>query len=323
MSDEKKLNRILYIYGVLLEGGTFNKKKIIEKFGVSEQGITRDIKAIREFCSKYTNSKNGYVLHYNRKVNQYYFLKKSNNIFTREDVLAITKILLESRAFNKEEMNHLINVVLEQVDSEQQKGINVIIRNELFNYEPLKHNTNLLHLLWDLSEFIRHKDVIEINYVKSDNNETKRSIEPVAIIFSEYYFYLLGNVEGRDYDSPSIFRVDRIKSFKLKGKKYNIPETKRFEDGEFRKRVQFMYAGNLMRIKFEYWGESIDAVLERLPTAKIINKTENKYLLQADVYGKGIIMWILSQANHIKVLEPIDFKEEIKKTIAEMKNIYD
>ena len=46
-----------------------------------------------------------------------------------------------------------------------------------------------------------------------------RTIEPVGILFSEYYFYLAAFIEGIDKDkhfqnpqdnSPTIYRIDRI-----------------------------------------------------------------------------------------------------------------
>lgn len=51
-----------------------------------------------------------------------------------------------------------------------------------------------------------------------------------------------------------------------------IPYSNRFEEGEFRKRIQFMYGGKLQNITFMYYGSDVDSVLDRLPTAKILEK---------------------------------------------------
>lgn len=45
-------------------------------------------------------------------------------------------------------------------------------------------------------------------------------------------------------------------------------------------------------------------------------------LFEADVYGDGIKMRILSQGRRIKVISPDDFVEEMKKEIELMKNQY-
>ena len=63
-------------------------------------------------------------------------------------------------------------------------------------------------------------------------------------------------------------------------------------------------------------------MLDRVPTAKIVDKYDNKYLVEAEVYGKGIIMWILSQGSKIKLLEPKEFVNELIEQIDCMKENY-
>jgi hypothetical protein len=67
-----------------------------------------------------------------------------------------------------------------------------------------------------------------------------------------------------------------------------------------------------MKVKFEFFGSLLETVIDRLPTAKLIRKYENKYLIAAEVFGKGIIMWILSQGSTIKVISQDSLVEEIK-----------
>ena len=84
---------------------------------------------------------------------------------------------------------------------------------------------------------------------------------------------------------------------------YHIPYRDRFEEGEFRKRVQFMYGGKLRKVKFEYTGFSVEAVLDRLPTAQILSEDSGKYVIAAEVFGDGIDMWLRSQGDLIKVVK--------------------
>ena len=76
---------------------------------------------------------------------------------------------------------------------------------------------------------------------------------------------------------------------------FKVPYKDRFQEGEFRKRVQFMYGGKLEKIRFKYIGPSIEAVLDRLPTAKIVSQDESGWTVEAEVFGKGIDMWLRSQ----------------------------
>lgn len=101
---------------------------------------------------------------------------------------------------------------------------------------------------------------------------------------------------------PTIYRIDRIKKLRVLDERFHIPYTDRFEEGEFRKRIQFMLGGRLQKVRFVYSGIDIDAILDRLPTAKILSEEGGKYVVEAEVFGKGIDMWLRSQGEIIEVL---------------------
>lgn len=50
---------------------------------------------------------------------------------------------------------------------------------------------------------------------------------------------------------------------------------------------------------FKYSGKDVNAVLDRLPTAKIIAEEDGIYTVSAEVFGKGIDMWLRSQGDLI------------------------
>ena len=61
-----------------------------------------------------------------------------------------------------------------------------------------------------------------------------------------------------------------------------------------------MYGGGLQKIRFRYIGPSIEAVLDRLPTAQIIEQDDEGWTVQAEVFGKGIEMWLRSQGDYVQ-----------------------
>lgn len=128
-------------------------------------------------------------------------------------------------------------------------------------------------------------------------------MKPIAIMFSEYYFYIIGFMADDSKNFPTIFRIDRIANMIVTKQNFNIPYKDKFNDGEFRKRVQFMYSGELRRIMFEFNGPSIEAVLDRLPTSEIIGEKNGAYTICTESYGNGIDMWLKSQGNYVHLLE--------------------
>ena len=63
-----------------------------------------------------------------------------------------------------------------------------------------------------------------------------------------------------------------------------------------------MYSGELRRVKFAYSGPSIEAVLDRLPTAEILAEKGGCYTVSAEAYGNGIDMWLKGQGEKVEVL---------------------
>ena len=58
-----------------------------------------------------------------------------------------------------------------------------------------------------------------------------------------------------------------------------------------------------MPIKFYFNGPSIEAILDRLPTAQILKQDEKGYLVQAEVFGKGAEMWLRTQGVWVEMME--------------------
>ena len=122
------------------------------------------------------------------------------------------------------------------------------------------------------------------------------------------------------YDYPVVFRIDRIREYLETGEKFQVAYADRFEEGEFRKRIQFMYAGELMTVQLKYYGG--EPVLDRLPTARILEQKEHECVISAEVYGTGIVMWLLSQGSRIEVIRPESLRQEMKKKAEEILALY-
>ena len=314
-SSKNKIERVLGIYTRLISGYLVNKTEEAKRYGVNERSIQRDIDDIRNFLemeaeeSGFINSIEYSRLEKGYRMEQVYKIKLSNS-----EVLAVCKILLDSRAFMKAEMSEILEKLISCcVPQCNQKLVTDLIGNELFHYVEPRHKTRFIDTMWEIGQAIRGCRYVEIEYGKmKENAVVTRKVKPVGIMFSEYYFYLTAFIDDeevrKDFDvlndsSPTIYRIDRIRKLKVLDERFHIPYSSRFEEGEFRKRVQFMYGGKLQRVKFRYYGENIEAVLDRLPTAEILSEEEGVYTVRAEVFGKGIDMWLRSQGEYVQIIE--------------------
>lgn len=298
--------RLLSIYERLNKGEVVNKSELARSYGVSEKTAQRDIDDIRAYLADMHQMETDAAVKYDRKRQGYYLVRGGKEWMTKEEVMAVSKILLESRAFETGEETLLIEKLLAQVSENDRKSVEKIIRSELNCYVPLHHGKKLLAILWELSLCVNAQKIIKIEYTRKDGIAKSHLVKPVAVMFSEYYFYLAAYLADDSKEYPTIFRADRIQKMEDTGEKFKVPYSKRFSEGEFRKRVQFMYSGELRKIKFEYSGPSVEAVLDRLPTAEIVSEKDGKYVIKAEVYGDGIEMWMRSQGKYIRILKGVD-----------------
>lgn len=313
MIKNDKIFRMLNMYDKLSKGEILYKVEEAGYFQVNEKSIQRDIEDIREYLDAQfaqTGSENRLVYDYKKRG---YRLERSERMMlSNEEVLAVTKIMLDSRAFTKAEMMDILDrLVACCVPPENRKLVNDLIANERYHYIELQHKKVFMDKMWDIGTAIHETRNIEITYERTDHKVVKRKVQPLAIMFSEFYFYMAANIENIDKEKefqnvddkfPTIYRIDRIKELKLLEEHYKIPYKDRFEEGEYRKKIQFMQGGRLQRTEFWYRGVSVESVLDRLPTARILKEEDGRYLISAETFGNGIEMWLRSQGELIEVI---------------------
>lgn len=308
-SSMTKSERLLAIYSQLTDGELVSKQALAQKFGVTERSIQRDIDALRCFFSEQQLAQD---VVYSRSEKGYRLLKQSPTLLNNDEILAVCKILMDSRSMRRDEMLPIIDkLVACCVPEADKKKIEQMVANEKFHYLEPHHQKKILQGLWQISQAVQEHRVMEIQYERvKDHKTVKRTVEPVGILFSEYYFYLTAflrdvnresEFDNKDDCFPTIYRIDRIRAFKVLDEYFYVPYKDRFEEGEFRKRVQFMYGGRLEKIRFQYTGPSVEAVLDRLPTAKVLRQDDCGWEIEAEVFGKGIQMWLRSQGDYIEM----------------------
>ena len=283
MGEEKittrKHDRVLEIYSRLLSGEIVNKKNLAEEYGVDPRSIQRDIDSIRDFCSnRAVESGNPIEIQYDHKEKGFRIVSNKTVTLTNAELFSVAKILLESRSLNKEEMEKIITDLMDAcLPLSEKRKMADLVRNELFHYVEPRHGKALVDTVWKLGTAVYGHKKIEMVYQKANGDVTTAVLKPVGIMSSEYYFYLIayiGDSDKKHPGYPTIYRIDRIQSFTILTETFHVPYRDRFEEGEFRKRIPFMYGGPLTKVRFVYKGTDINAVLDRLPSAEY-RKLEN------------------------------------------------
>ncbi len=307
---DKKVGRILDLYNRFTNGEILVKAEEAARYDVNERSIQRDIDDIRAYLANDYGS--GRDIIYDRNQKGYVLIRNAGNTLTNSEILAVCKILLESRSMMKDEMYPIIDKLLQCcVPCENYRQVADLISNEKFHYLEPHHGRNFINDMWDINSAVYEHRMMRICYQKlKEKDNVMRLIQPVGIMFSEYYFYLcayisasedMPDVPNRAF--PTIYRIDRIEEFEVLDEHFHVPYAERFQEGEFRKRIQFMFGGELRTVIFRYKGISIESVLDRFPTAEIIEHDDSGWTVKAEVYGNGAEIWLRGQGDNVEIIE--------------------
>lgn len=314
----KESERILTTFIRLYFGEYLTKQQLMDDYGASAKSIQRDLSFLKDFFST-----QDYIigeLEYNHSTRQNHLNRKSR--FNKQEILVISKILLENRAFNKDENNSLLEGLLALLSKNDQKEIERIIASEKLNYAPLTDQQERIEKVWIFSEFIRKEQMVEFNYLAPYRKvEKKHDALVVALYYDDHYFYLKAyDIESQEYRD---FRLDRVISWRAsKAEKPKIEYRDKYKDGEHRNFKVDAFSGKPITFKIRYTNDP-NIILDKFPKAKVI-KTEEKSceILIESQNTLGLKRYIISQLDGLTVLTPQSFADEIKETLEKMLKNY-
>ena len=164
MIKSDQIERVLQMYAKLSDGYVVNKAEEAVRYGVNEKSIQRDIEHIRNFLDN-DSERTGLVntIVYDRAAKGYRLETLYQIRLQNPEVLALCKILLDSRAFTKDEMVSMLDKLITCcVPKVNQKRVKELISNEEFHYVEPRHKTKFINLMWDLGQAIREARYIEM-----------------------------------------------------------------------------------------------------------------------------------------------------------------
>lgn len=325
VSKDYKAERIMKLLFRALKGESLSVSALANESNISTRSITRDINDLKAFLADNREVLGNAELKYSS--NNHCYTLEMDNLFTNKELFALSKVLIGSKAFNQEELLSIIWKLKTHTSFSDKKKLENQISKELFHYTEIGSDCDsVIDHIWKLSTYIEENRAITINYYKMNRSKVKHKIIPLSIMFSEYYFYLIAykydNENLEENATPVYFRIDRITDITVHREQIPLSKDQEFDEGLLRKRSQFMWPGPLRKIRFEFTGPSLQAILERIPTARLIEQFNGKSIIEAEVYGNGVKFFLLSQGSWVKVLGPDDFVEEMKSEILKMQSLY-
>lgn len=319
--DSSKQYRGLEIFFRGIRGEDLRIQELADQYEVSTKSITRSINDLKAFLADHRDLVGNTELQYSYR-DKCYRLYMDEFLSTKE-LVALVEVMIGTRAFSKMELLILTEKLKKFTTPDDRLKMNDLIRKELYHYSEVKHDCESVQdNLWKLANCIINRKEISVDYYRTDRSFVTHRLRPVSMMFADHYFYLIAFETDDKCRTPLYFRIDRIKYITEHRKNFTTTDAPEFDEGLLRQRSLFMWPGKLQTIRFEYTGPSVQAVLDKLSTARIIEGNKEKYLIEAEVYGDGIKMWLLSQGPWVRVVAPQSYVDEIRSDIQQLMQLY-
>ncbi len=309
-----KVSRVVIFFVKLMKGEKIYKADFAKTHNISERSVDRDIEDLRNILSELHSDSE---IVYDKSENVYYMTRIHDYETNSTEVITILKILLGTRSLRIDEMQRVVKATKLMLNPVERKETSDAIYDEMNSYIPPVHNKPILETINHLNQVILKRLVIKIDYTKNNGVEIQRTIVPLIIIFSEFYFYLIGFRDDKKFTYPAFFRIDRIKNILVMHKTYSKAIYQSYNAAGMKNCLQFMYAGELLIVKVKCKNFAVEAFKDRLTNNWLIEDNGDYKIFGAKIFGEGFIRWALSQGNAIEILEPEHLRrcmiEEIKK----------
>lgn len=226
--EHQKHERMLEIFFRALKGEHISPKQLAAEYQVSVKSISRNIAEIQAFLAEHRELLQNAELRYSHRDKAY--LLTSDEFLKNQELFAVIKVLLGSRCFSKEEILTLIAKMKKFTTDEDRKSLENLIRKEVYHYHEVRSDCNsVIDRLWSIVQAIEQKHILTITYFKMDRTEIRRRIKPAAVMFSEYYFYLIAYEADDETYQAKHFRIDRITALSASREKFQLDEAHSFD----------------------------------------------------------------------------------------------
>lgn len=329
------MEKLYYIFIIINESYEPVPAKDIKRILLEKYGITIDIKTI------YTMIRN---------INELFFLfcqKKLIKTIRRvgycidEELFADGQLqyLIDSVLFNQdmndEEADAFLKILTSLSSSRQLARLNFPqTSHHDHHYAYLLNLTTIIKAIHEKRNVffkyvyyeIKDHQLSEV-YRKHGNDKDNPElyiVSPYKIIQRDSKYYLLAYF-GKRPDQLSIYRLDRMRLVRNhKSPFVDIQEQYDFES-ELDKNINMYLSGYRAQLEIVFDQTIIREVVDHFGfDCQVTKNIDDQYILTADnvLISEGLTGWLMMLQNHVKVIRPLQLKEEMLRKIEQMKKMY-
>lgn len=304
------INRLLGIIYTLLSKETVTAAALAERFEVSVRTIYRDIENL---------SQAGIPV----------YARKGKN----GGICLMEQFVLDKMLITKEEQQQILAALLsveETTVSEEKEILQKL--GDFFKTEPVNWiaidfsdwGGGQKRLYEDIKRAILMSKVISFDYYGQNREMSRRTVEPVQLLFKEYTWYL--SAYCRERKAPRLFKLTRIKRMEVLEECFVRREEWYQKEETQVEKSQNVEEEHIYAPMITMWIDQKEAyrVYDRFGESDIEILEDGNFLVRvAYPLDEWVYSLILSFGASAKVLEPLEIREEIKQRIIQMGKNYD
>ncbi|MEG0295825.1 MAG: YafY family protein [Clostridium sp.] len=300
-----KIERLISIIMLLNNKKRVTAKELSEKFEVSTKTIQRDIEIIERAGIPIVSFKGydgGYGIIDGFKVDK--------SSMTKDEAMMLKQLL---DGINKSYSNKETSSLMEKLNVLDNKTNNKSNRFiiDFTRWGTDKSLTNTINLV---DTAILEQRNISFDYINLNGERTNRIIEPNKIVFKALNWYVYGFCTLKN--EMRIFKISRMKDISITEEYFEFRDE--ISNDLFKESPQ-----DTIKIIFKYSKLIEGLICENFEEYEDIGETEEHRIISINVqYNSWVESMFLSFGDKIEVLEPKFLRENLKKQVKNMMQIY-
>ena len=319
---EEKKTSILAVYKVLEEFSDENHPltrseitDLIEKqynITIDRRTLYRNIEMLINFgydISDYNENKIGYYL--------------KDRLFQHSEVLLLCNAVHASHFIPDKASKDLVNKLL---SCQSRYKRNDYFKNVYLPNNKKKDNKQFLLNIEQISRAINEKKVIKFNYTHYDINKKLVNTRDDAYYRSPYFLvvngdrvYMVG--KGKNHDSLSHFRVDRMKDIELVDE-YYLRLPKNLDAYAYANNKIYMYSGDETGVTLRCDKKVLDVIIDTFGKDVMLADEGETFTVYTKCGKEDIVKFCLQYVESVDLLEPLSLREEVRKVLLDASNRY-
>lgn len=319
---EEKKTSILAVYKVLEEFSDENHPltrteitDLIKKqynIKIDRRTLYRNIEMLINFgydISDYNENKIGYYL--------------KDRLFQHSEVLLLCNAVHASHFIPDKASKDLVNKLL---SCQSRYKRNDYFKNVYLPNKKKKDNKQFLLNIEQISRAINEKKVIKFTYTHYDINKKLVNTRDDAYYRSPYFLvvngdrvYMVG--KGKNHDSLSHFRVDRMKDIELVDE-YYLRLPKNLDAYTYANNKIYMFSGDETGVTLRCDKKALDVIIDTFGKDVMLADEGETFTVYTKCGKEDIVKFCLQYVESVELLEPLSLRQEVRKVLLDASNRY-